>query len=143
MSNLEEMSDDELEGELFAASDQLSGRSALARVTAIRTILTRRAARRPVLDERDARRALELVNATRGPDRQLDAVHPVWVSSILAEPEWAELYASDDEMSHPSRPFRVGEKYPLTAGSGLHPAQKSESKEKADAELQGARRDRR
>jgi hypothetical protein len=43
-------------------------------------------------------RALRLVNATRGPDEQLSEVHPTWVGSILADPVWAELYASDEEI---------------------------------------------
>ena len=96
-TELEHLGEDELEQLLLDASS-LPGRRALARVTAIRTILKRRG-RRPS-GEAEARhaRALELVNATRGPDRQLTEVHPTWVNSILAEPEWAPLYASDEEI---------------------------------------------
>jgi hypothetical protein len=92
------LSVEQLEEMLLEASE-LPGRRALARVTAIRTLLARRPERSPGEEEARAARALELVNATRGPDRQLTEVHPVWVGSILAEPEWAELYVSDEEMS--------------------------------------------
>ena len=96
-ADLENLSDEQLEQLLLDASS-LPGRRALARVTAIRTLLKRRAQPRPDEVEANARRALELVNATRGPDRQLSEVHPTWVGAIVAEPEWAELYVSDDEM---------------------------------------------
>jgi hypothetical protein len=98
---LENLTDDELEQMLFDAThrDGVTGRAAMARVTAIRTILKRRVGRRSAHLEADERRALELVNATRGPDAQLTHVHPVWVASILADPEWAELYASDEEIA--------------------------------------------
>jgi hypothetical protein len=85
---------------MLLEASSLPGRAAMARVTAIRTILARRP--RPSMseeEEEEARRALELVNACRGPDRQLTEVHPSWVKSIVADPEWAELYVSDEEMS--------------------------------------------
>jgi hypothetical protein len=95
--NLEKLSDEQLEQMLLDAS-ALSGRAAMARVTAVRTILRRRASASSGDAEADARRALELVNATRSPDRQLTQIHPAWVASILTEPEWAPLYVSDEEM---------------------------------------------
>jgi hypothetical protein len=96
--NLEHLSEDDLERMLLeATSEGVPGRAAMARVTAIRTLLRRRA-QRPADDaETRARQALELVNATRGPEAQLSEVHPVWVESILAEPAWAEVYTTDEE----------------------------------------------
>jgi hypothetical protein len=101
--DLDQLSVEQLERMLLeATSEGASGRQAMARVTAIRTILRRRPRRAPMRPsaeaEENARRALELVNAHRRPDRQLDEIHPTWVASILVEPEWAPLYLSDDEM---------------------------------------------
>jgi hypothetical protein len=98
--NLAALSEDQLERMLLDASS-LPGRAAMARVTAIRTILRRRPQRAVEDVEADARRALELVNAVRGPGDQLTEVHPTWVDSILADSGWAEVYASDDEMQQP------------------------------------------
>jgi hypothetical protein len=98
--DLQDLSVGRLEEMLLEASARgVSGRAALARVTAIRTILARRPQRPGDGEaEKDARRALEIVNAARGADRQLDEVHPTWVSSILADEAWAEVYMSDEEM---------------------------------------------
>lgn len=71
----------------------------MARVTALRTVLARRPQQQAETEaERRHAQALELVNAHRGPDDQLTEVHWSWVDSIVAEPEWAPLYASDDEL---------------------------------------------
>jgi hypothetical protein len=97
--NLEMLSEEELERMLLDATSRgVPGRAAMARVTAIRTILSRRARRSSDDAERHARRALELVNATRGPDAQLPDLHPADVASVLANGEWASLVVSDDEM---------------------------------------------
>lgn len=95
--SLRNLSVERLEEMLLEASS-LSGRAAMARVTAIRTLLARRPQQSSDEREADARRTLELVNAARGPERQLSEVHPTWVSSILTDPGWAEVYASDEEM---------------------------------------------
>jgi hypothetical protein len=95
--DLEQLSVEDLEVMLLdATSGEASGRQAMARVTAIRTILRRRPP--PAEVEENARRALEFVNATRGPDAQLSGIDPTWVDSILVEPEWAAVYCSDAEM---------------------------------------------
>ncbi len=102
IERLEQLPDGRLEQMLLDATHGVgvSGRAAMARVTAIRTILRRRAERRAGDDVgEDALRALELVNATRGPCEQLDSVHSSWTASILADSGWAALYASDDDMA--------------------------------------------
>jgi hypothetical protein len=97
--DLEDLSEAQLERMLLSAS-LLPGRRAMARVTAIRTVLKRRPHTQTEVSERDARRALELVNATRGPDDQLrlQDLHPVDVASVLSNEEWAEMLVSDEEM---------------------------------------------
>ena len=99
--SLENLSDEQLEAMLLdATSAGTPGRMAMARVTAIRTLLTRRGRQRQAVDlEDDAERALEVVNAVRGPDEQLAELHPVDVASVLADLEWAPLVRSDDEMA--------------------------------------------
>ena len=87
---------------LDATAAGVPGRAAMARVTAIRTILRRRAQRRTEQADADAVRALVLVNATRGPDRQLSELHPVDVASVLTDPEWAALVISDEELRRAS-----------------------------------------
>jgi len=97
--SLEDLTDEQLEQLLLdATAEGVPGRTAMARVTAIRTVLKRRARRATAGAEADAARALELVNACRPRDRQVTEVHPVWVRSILAEPAWAQVYVSDEEM---------------------------------------------
>lgn len=95
---LDRLSTEELERMLLDASE-LPGRKAMARVTAIRTILARRPRRQAdtEAEERHAQ-ALALVNACRGPGEQLTEVHATWVNSILADEGWAPLYGSDDEL---------------------------------------------
>ena len=95
---LERLSSEALERMLLDASE-LPGRKAMARVTAIRTILARRPRRQAdtEAEERHAQ-ALALVNACRGPGEQLTEVHATWVDSILADESWAPLYASGDEL---------------------------------------------
>ena len=84
---------------LTATSNGTAGRLAQARVTAIRTVLRVRAARRrAVAFSEDHQAALELVNAHRGPDEQLTSIDPTWVAGIAEDPEWAPLYASDEEI---------------------------------------------
>jgi hypothetical protein len=62
---LQNLSVERLEEMLLEASE-LSGRKAMARVTALRTLLARRSQRSPDEFEGDARRALELVNGRAG-----------------------------------------------------------------------------
>lgn len=104
---LETLGEAELEQMLFdATSPGVPGRSAMARVTAIRTILRRRTERQTERAEADARRALELVNATRGPGRQLTELHSVDVATVLANPGWAALVVCDEELRRAAEAFR-------------------------------------
>ena len=92
------LSSAELEAMLLRASE-LPGRKAMARVTAIRTLLARRP-REQLETEAENRhaRALALVNACRPADDQVTEVHATWVESILADEGWAELYAADHDL---------------------------------------------
>ena len=99
MTDPRDLSVERLEEMLLEATSQgVAGRAAMARVTAIRTILARRLERQADDAEENARRALEFVNALRGPDDQLTEIHPAWAASIVTEPEWAALYLSAEEM---------------------------------------------
>ena len=102
--DLERLDEDQLEAMLLeATAEGVPGRSAMARVTALRTILRRRREqRRKDGFDADHERALQLVNAHRGAHEQLTEIGPVWVASITAAPCWAELYVSDDEMGERS-----------------------------------------
>jgi hypothetical protein len=100
--SLDELPDQVLEARLaeLAFAEGVGGRALEAQKSAIRTLLARRDGRRPESEiQAGISRAVELVNAHRGRADRVTAeeMDDGWAASIVREPRWAEVFATEEE----------------------------------------------